>query len=231
MGNFIRQISWRQCPNGLKYDWPIDVPHSKEMSDALHASGRDIVFSLSNAAPIADVDELAKVAESWRTTSDIYDAWRDGDADWHYTVSEIGFSQDQWAPHAGPGHWNDPDMLVVGQLGWGKNVKPTRLTPDQQYTHISMWCMLSAPLILGCDLEKLDPFTLGLADGSSALAVFNRSEQPTKAPMKKLFYMGFRGKLHARDLWRQTDLPKFDKTTSFNLPADGVILLRIWPAK
>jgi len=206
----------------LKYDWPIDIPRAKVMSDALHASGRDIILSLSNSGNLADADEYAKVAECWRTTSDIYDAWRDGDADWHFSVSEIGFAQDLWAPHAGPGHWNDPDMLVVGHLGWGSHVKPTRLTPDRQYTHITLWCMLSAPLILGCDMEKLDPFTLGLltndevlavdqdelghqavrggtngpldyymkplADGSTALAIFNRAEQPTKATMKKLFY-------------------------------------------
>ncbi len=249
----------------LKYDWPIDVERAKVMSDALHASGRDIVFSLSNSGNLADADEYAKCAECWRTTSDIYDQWRDGDPDWHFSVSEIGFSQDPWAPHAGPGHWNDPDMLVVGRVGWGKHVEPTRLTPDQQFTHVSLWCLLSAPLILGCDIEKLDPFTLGLltndevlaidqdelgqqavrnatngpldyyikplADGSKALAIFNRSETPTDAPMKKLFYMGLRGKLRARDLWRHKDLPKFDKNTTFNVPADGVVLLRVWNVK
>jgi alpha-galactosidase len=249
----------------LKYDWPIDVGRATEMSEALRATGRDITLSLSNSGNLADADAYGKVAQSWRTTSDIYDAWRDGDADWHFSVSEIGFSQDPWAPHAGPGHWNDPDMLVVGQLGWGTHVKPTRLTPDQQYSHISLWCMLSAPLILGCDLEKLDPFTLDLltnddvlavdqdelgqqgtrigtdgpidyymkpmADGSKVLGIFNRGEHPTKAPMKKLFYWGLRGKLRARDLWRQQDLPTLDKKTTFDLPGDGVVLLRIWTVK
>ena len=74
------------------------------------------------------------------------------------------------APFAGPGHWNDPDMLVVGQVGWG-HLHPTRLTPDEQYTHISLWCLLSAPLLIGCDLEKLDDFTLNLLCNDEVLAV------------------------------------------------------------
>jgi alpha-galactosidase len=77
-------------------------------------------------------------------------------------MSGIGFKQDEWARYAGPGHWNDPDMLVVGQVGWGPKLHPTKLTPDEQYTHISLWCLLSAPLLIGCDLERLDDFTLSL---------------------------------------------------------------------
>jgi len=61
-------------------------------------------------------------------------------------------------------------MLVVGSVGWG-NPKPARLTPDEQYTHISLWCLLSAPLLIGCDLEKLDPFTLGLLTNDEVLAL------------------------------------------------------------
>ena len=75
-------------------------------------------------------------------------------------MSSIGFDQqDQAAPFAKPGNWNDPDMLVVGHVGWG-NLHPTRLTPDEQYTHISLWCLLSAPLLIGCDMTKFDDFTL-----------------------------------------------------------------------
>lgn len=165
----------------LKYDWHvIDRPHVAEMSDALHKSGRDLVFSLSNSAPFAGAKDWAELAESWRTTGDIYDVWDNGDKNWHYGVSELGFSQDKWAPFAGPGHWNDPDMLVVGRVGWGGKQKPTRLTPDQQYTHISLWCLLSAPLILGCDLTHLDPFTLGLLTNDEVLAI-NQDELGAQA--------------------------------------------------
>ena len=105
----------------LKYDWmPNDVPSVRAMSQALRKTGRDIVFSMSNRAPFANAAELAELSECWRTTGDIYDRWgRDGqNREWMDCVSEIGFSQEAWAPYAGPGHWNDPDMLVVGWVGW-----------------------------------------------------------------------------------------------------------------
>jgi len=257
----------------LKYDWhPIDLNHTKAMSDALRHSGRDIVFSLSNSADLTNAPAYAQMAESWRTTGDIYDVWVNGDKDWHYAVSEIAFSQDPWAPFAGPGHWNDPDMLVVGDVGVGNGgegwtmTHPSRLTADQQYTHISMWCLLSAPLILGCDLAKLDPFTIGLltndevlaidqdelgkqamrvgtdgvvdfyrkplADGSFALGIFNRGEQPTTVGIAKFSRMGVPGKLTARDLWRQQDIPDLDpKKTTFTIPPCGVVLLKLSPKK
>ncbi|MBM3434889.1 MAG: alpha-galactosidase, partial [Bacteroidetes bacterium] len=71
----------------------------------------------------------------------------------------------------GPGHWNDPDMLVVGWVGWGPNLHPTKLTPDEQYTHISLWCLLSSPLLIGCDLQRLDAFTLNLLTNDEVLAI------------------------------------------------------------
>ena len=61
-------------------------------------------------------------------------------------------------------------MLIVGQVGWGK-LHPTRLTPDEQYTHISLWCLLSAPLLIGCDMTKLDDFTLNLLENDEVLAI------------------------------------------------------------
>jgi alpha-galactosidase len=61
-------------------------------------------------------------------------------------------------------------MLIVGEVGWGQT-HPTRLTPDEQYTHISLWCLLAAPLLIGCDMEKLDDFTLNLLSNDEVLAV------------------------------------------------------------
>ncbi|MGD1002387.1 MAG: putative Ig domain-containing protein [Candidatus Brocadiia bacterium] len=148
----------------LKYDWnPNDLEHVSEMNKALRACKRDTVFSLSNAAPFEHAADWAKWANCWRTTGDINDQWR--------VVSGIAFSGDRWAPFAGPGHWNDPDMLVVGYVGWGPALHMTGLTADEQYTHISMWCMQSAPLLIGCDMEKLDPFTLSLLTNDEVLAV------------------------------------------------------------
>ena len=148
----------------LKYDWhPWKVPETEEMAQALRNSGRDIVYSLSNSAPFAGAADWARLANSWRTTGDIRDTWK--------SLSSIGFSQDKWRPFAGPGHWNDPDMLVVGNVGWGPKLHPSRLTPNEQYTHISLWCLLSAPLLIGCPLEQLDAFTLGLLTNDEVLAI------------------------------------------------------------
>ena len=62
-------------------------------------------------------------------------------------------------------------MLVVGNVGWGPSLHPTHLTPNEQYTHISLWCLLSAPLLIGCDMTKLDDFTLSLLTNDEVLAV------------------------------------------------------------
>jgi alpha-galactosidase len=62
-------------------------------------------------------------------------------------------------------------MLVVGHVGWGSKLHATHLTPDEQYSHVSMWCLLSAPLLIGCDLEQLDPFTIGLLSNDEVLAL------------------------------------------------------------
>jgi alpha-galactosidase len=62
-------------------------------------------------------------------------------------------------------------MLVVGQVGWSGSLRPSRLTPDEQYSHVSLWCLLSSPLLLGCDVSKLDDFTLNLLTNDEVLAI------------------------------------------------------------
>lgn len=148
----------------LKYDWyPNDIPQVDEMRTALAASGRDIVLSLSNKAPYGLAAEWTRLANAWRTTNDISDNWQ--------SLSAIGFHQDRWAPFSGPGHWNDPDMLVVGRVSCGSSLHPTRLTADEQYTQISLWSLLAAPLLIGCDLAQLDDFTLGLLTNDEVIDV------------------------------------------------------------
>jgi alpha-galactosidase len=99
----------------------------------------------------------------WRTTGDITDTWS--------SMAKLGFGQEKCAPYAGPGHWNDPDMLVVGQVGWGPTLHQTNLTPDEQYTHISLWSLLASPLLIGCDLSQLDEFTLNLLTNDEVIAI------------------------------------------------------------
>jgi alpha-galactosidase len=135
----------------------------KVMGNFLREQKRDIVFSLCQYG-MADVWKWGGSVNgnSWRTTGDIRDTWD--------SMSKIGFNQGHAAPYARPGNWNDPDMLVVGEVGWG-HLHPSRLTPDEQYTHISLWCMLSAPLLIGCDMTKLDAFTLNLLENDEVLAL------------------------------------------------------------
>ena len=141
----------------LKYDWkPNDKYFTREMKEALDGCGRDIVYSLSNTAPFADAYAFRELAQCWRTTGDIRDTWA--------SISTIGFyQQDRWAAFHGPGHWGDADMLVVGMVGgWRSNPYYSRLTPDEQYTHITLWALLASPMLIGCDLAKLDDFTRSL---------------------------------------------------------------------
>ncbi|MFC1766181.1 NPCBM/NEW2 domain-containing protein, partial [Planctomycetota bacterium] len=160
----------------LKYDWcgysSVETSRDQEalikpyrrMQNCLARVDRDIVYSLCQYG----WGEVWQWGESvggncWRTTGDIVDTWG--------SMSSIGFGQAPYSVYAKPGHWNDPDMLVLGQLGWGPHLRTSRLTPNEQYTHMSLWCLLSAPLLLGCDLTQLDAFTLNLLTNDEVLAV------------------------------------------------------------
>ena len=159
-----KSISSSDAGEKIKSDVEVATYPYRLMGKFLREQKRDIVFSVCQYG----MSEVWKWGASvdgncWRTTCDITDTWE--------SMSSIGFDQqDQAAPFAKPGNWNDPDMLVVGHVGWGKP-HPTRLTPDEQYTHISLWCLLSAPLLIGCDMTKFDDFTLSLLTNDEVLAV------------------------------------------------------------
>lgn len=141
----------------LKYDWyPNTCYHAKEMHDALRKIDRDIVLSLSADSPYADAPIWARYANCWRTTGDIRDTWA--------SIRHIWSLQDKWAAFKRPGNWPDADMLVVGQVGgaWGEPLHYTKLTADEQYTHISLWSLLASPMLIGCDMAQMDDFTLSL---------------------------------------------------------------------
>ncbi|CAN5589315.1 NPCBM/NEW2 domain-containing protein [soil metagenome] len=144
----------------LKYDWcsctsKDHVAPYATMRAALDGIDRDIVYSFCQYG-MSDVWTwgAGTCANLFRTTGDIVDSWS--------SMSSIGFSQSRLSEFAGPGHWNDPDMLVVGQVGWGPKIRPSRLKPIEQQTHITLWAMLGAPLLTGCDLTKIDEFTRDL---------------------------------------------------------------------
>lgn len=161
----------------LKYDWcsysniaagdttlaAYQKPY-KIMQAALRSQKRDIIYSLCQYG-MKNVSEWGADVDGncWRTTGDITDTWN--------SLSSIGFNQGTLSQYAKPGRWNDPDMMIVGRVGWGENLHPTHLTPDEQYTHVSLWCLLSAPLLIGCDLSQLDDFTLNLLTNDEVLAI------------------------------------------------------------
>lgn len=242
----------------LKYDWnPNEPPETKVMADALRASGRDIIYSLSNNSPFEQAAALSGLANSWRTTGDIRDIWGN--------LRGIWAQQEKWREFAGPGHWNDPDMLVVGpvDVGSGRSIRPSRLTPNEQYTHITLWCLLSAPLLIGCPVEKADEFTLSLlsndevlaidqdelgrqakqqvvdgrkqvyvkelADGSRAIGFFNLAQAPQIMAVNWA-QLGLAKPARARDLWRQTDVPLSGDGYAVEVGRHGTHLIRIWPA-
>ena len=238
----------------LKYDWcsarqvymANDMPPVyKKMGDALKGTGRPIVYSLCQYG-------LEKVWEwgpsvggnLWRTTGDIHDNWK--------SMSSIGFDrQIGLEKYAGPGHWNDPDMLEIGNGGMN----------DAEYrTHMSLWCILAAPLLAGNDLRNMSDATksilmnreaiaidqdrLGkqgyrvvkddlkevwakpLAGGNWAVGLFNRGEAPATITAK-WSDLQITGEQKVRDLWAHADKGRFKDEFSAEVPPHGVVLVRL----
>jgi len=165
----------------LKYDWcaysqieplgaraPLDALQKpyKVMRAALDKLDRDVVFSLCQYG-WGDVWQWgAQVGGNlWRVTGDINDTW--------WSMSSIAFQQTGHERFAGPGHWNDTDMLVVGRLGWGRtdNPRPTLLTPNEQMTHITLWALQAAPMLIGADMANIDQWTVDLLGSREVLAI------------------------------------------------------------
>ena len=161
----------------LKYDWcsyeeTIRGDHSLVelknpyivMRDALARVDRDIVYALCQYG-YGDVWKWgAEVGgQLWRSSGDLLDQWAN--------LESVGFRQAGRERWTRPGEWNDTDMLVVGTLGWGPNLRPSRLTPNEQVLHLSLWALQAAPLFIGADLSKLDTFTLSLLSNDEVIAV------------------------------------------------------------
>lgn len=198
----------------LKHDWcsygdvatgegldRLQKPY-KWMRAALDKTDRDIVFSLCQYG-MGDVwkwgDEVG--GNCWRTTGDINDSWR--------SLHSIYSSQNGHEKFAGPGHWNDPDMLVVGKVGWGPSLHPSHLKPNEQLLHISMWCMLSSPLLIGCDMSDMDKFTVDLLSNDELLDI---NQDPLGKPAGRVAMTG------DLEVWSR---PLFDGTTAVALVNSG----------
>jgi alpha-galactosidase len=238
----------------LKYDWcsasevyqPSDMQAVyRKMSDALKASGRPIVFSLCQYGQQDVWKWGASVGGNlWRTTGDIADKWT--------SMAAIGFDkQIGHEQYAGPGHWNDPDILEIGNGG---------MTRTEYVTHMSLWAMLAAPLLAGNDLRDMNEETrqiltnkeviavdqdpLGqqgrrvskegateiwakpLANGDLAVAFFNRSEVMTEVTAYWAV-LGLEGKHKVRDLWKHASAGSAKDAYMVDVPQHGVVMLRI----
>jgi alpha-galactosidase len=144
-------------------EWMISAEPFNVFGKSLGRVDRDMVYSLSTVS--GKVWEWGgKVgANCWRTSGDISDKWS--------SMSANGFGEAGLEKFAGPGHWNDPDMLEVGQVGWGPPLHPSKLTPNEQYTHLSLWSLLAAPLLIGCDMTQMDDFTLNLLTNDEVIDI------------------------------------------------------------
>lgn len=133
------------------------------MRQALDKVARDIVYSLCQYG-MGDVWEWGEQVGGnfWRTTGDLTEVWSN--------MAAVGFRQAGREKWSKPGHWTDPDMLVIGTLGWG-NLRPTRLTPNEQITHITLWTIQAAPLLIGADMAQFDKFTTDLMTNHEVLEV------------------------------------------------------------
>lgn len=222
----------------------------RTMANALAATGRPIVFSVSQYG-LDHVWRWASLigANLWRTTGYI--------ADNYDRMAQIGFGQAGLSPFAGPGHWNDPDMLEVGNGG---------MSVEEYRTHFTLWAVLAAPLIAGNDLTKIPPearailtqreviaidqdatglqgerlfsegsfeiWTKTLADGSKAVALFNRQESWMRGDQMsfELPRLGLGSEVRLRDIWAARELGCAVGTFKTWVPAHGTVLLRAWSA-
>ena len=250
----------------LKYDWCNTGTEDAQaayttMSDALKATGRPIVFSLCEWGSHKPWLWGAEAGGNlWRTTGDIKDRWS-GMQKWpngtccSNGVVDIVDQQVGLESYAGPGHWNDPDMLEVGNGG---------MTTTEYRSHFTMWCLLAAPLIAGNDLRSMTPEThdiltnkeviavdqdrLGregrrvwkegdlevwskeMQDGSRAVVLLNRSQADQEIPAR-WEQIGYPGHLTAavRDLWAGKDLGKFTGSFRAAVPSHGVVMVKVTP--
>jgi alpha-galactosidase len=238
----------------LKYDWCAARNLYKDeemqavyqiMGEALLKVNRPILYSLCQYGRAEVWKWGPEVGGStWRTTGDIRDTWE--------SMSKIGFAQDALAPYAGPGHWNDPDMLEIGNGG---------MNDDEYRTHMSLWSILAAPLLAGNDLRNISPVILDiltnreviavnqdkagkqgrrvaqsgeqevwarpLADGGHAIGMFNRSAAPATVSVKWAELALNASPKKGRDLWTHRDVTFNSAEYSATVPSHGVVMLRV----
>jgi alpha-galactosidase len=222
-------------------------PRYTTMSNALLASGRPIYFSLCEWGEADPATWAGAVGNSWRTTGDIQDNWGS-------MLSNLD-ANDKWAKYAGPGQWNDPDMLEVGNGG---------LNFEESKAHFSLWSLVKSPLLIGCDLESATAETLTilknkeviainqdvlgvqgkkitstndlevwagpLAKGKHAVILFNRSGSSAVITANWTdLGLAAGTKYQVRDLWAHADMGVMTESFSANVTSHGVFMVKLTP--
>ena len=137
------------------------------MNECLKKQKRDILYSFCQyGMGHAELWARESGANCWRSWGDLKDAWH-----WMELALEGRIGADNYWKYNGPGCWADPDMMIVGQQFSFGSDHPTYLTPNEQYTHVSLWAMVGSPLLIGCDLTTLDDFTKNLLMNDEVIAV------------------------------------------------------------
>ena len=243
----IDYLKYDLCSGEGFYHTPESVRAAyQQMGEALRATGRPIVYSLCEYGRF-DVGAWGRKVGGhlWRTTRDITDDYGN--------MAGIGFANNGRPEHAGPGGWNDPDMLEIGNGG---------LSADEARTHMTLWAISAAPLMLGNDLRGMTPETLALlanrevlavdqdklgqqgrragidrgtevwtkplADGSFAVALFNRADKP-QAVVAIWGQIGLPEIVTVRDLWAGKDVGESRHNYTARVPGHGAVLLRVRP--
>jgi len=249
----------------LKYDWCNTGTRNAEeayttMSDALLVTGRPIVFSMCEWGTAKPWQWAKGIGNLWRTTGDIGDKWEgvfkspEGNCCLNGMVDILDLQAGLDA-FAGPGHWNDPDMLEVGNGG---------MTIPEYRAHFSFWALLAAPLIAGNDVRSMTPeikeiltnveviavnqdelgregrrirkdgdlevWARPLSDGSRAVILFNRgkSDQEVTARWEEIAYPNHLA-ARVRDLWAHKDVGSFTGEYSAKVAPHSVVMVKITP--
>lgn len=242
----------------LKYDWcsarkvyepdQIEAVYEKMHEAILHA-GRPMIYSLCEYGMDAPWIWGPKIgANLWRTTQDVSNRI---DFQEYARMMFVGFGQDGLQRYAGPGHWNDPDFIQVGNLG---------LDPDEDKTQMSLWSLLAAPLFSSTDVTKLNPEQLAILTNREVIAIdqdpkgiqgrkisqngpvqiwakplshnrmavglINSGESPLPASVD-FKDLGYSHPVRVRDLWEKKDLGVLKGSYSTTVPKHGVVLVEI----
>ena len=244
----------------LKYDWCYHGTANAEetyrtMGNALYATGRPIVFSLCEWGSNKPWEWAQDIGHLWRTTGDItncYDCQETYSLGWKFILkSQIGLEK-----YAGPDHWNDPDMLEVGNKG---------LTLAESRAHFSLWCIIAAPLMAGNDVRHMpsdvcdiltnkeviavDQDPLGkqgyqymdhpgkqiwvkeLSNGCWAVCFFNNSDEAVKLRINWANFPFLAGNYEIRDLWKKENVGTTAKNFEGKVDPLDVILVKLTPVK